>query len=141
MKFASDAYEISTSGQIVTGLKVRGVLEEGIIPIPWAMSCSAMADTLAEVATPDIVRIMPEASSYAKYFPDSDPSVEVLLLIGRDCGRAMKTECLTGTEPYLHRSSMGYSLVGNVCSKNDRLTPASRVMKSLLTVNNSPQIF
>ena len=120
IKFASQSCELNTAGHIVTGLRVRGVKEQEIIDVPLALSCPAVADTSGEVATPHIVSQHEDIASYAKYFPEFDPHAEVLILIGRNCGRAMATECLSSSEPYVHRTPLGFSLVGNVCKENKK---------------------
>ena len=118
MKFASQDYEQTISSKLVTGLQIKGVLTNEVIDIPRAVSCPNISDTTYEVATPDIVRKHPHLAHYAEHFPEFDPNTEVLILIGRDCGRAMATKCLSDTEPYIHQSPLGYSLVGSVCPKS-----------------------
>ena len=112
MKVATQDCELKSSGKLVSGLQVRGILEDEIIPIPVALSVHNIADTTSEVASPQLVRQNELIAKYASHFPKVEPQASVLLLIGRDCGRAMYTECLTNSEPYLHRTPLGYSLVG-----------------------------
>ena len=114
IKFATQDCEERTSGKYVTGLQVKGMLTDEIIPIPEALSCSNLADTTQEVASPELVRKHRLISQFAKHFPEFQPKIPVLLIIGRNCGRAMATECLTTVEPYVHKTPLGYSLVGNV---------------------------
>ena len=92
------------------------------------------------MATPEIVRKHREARKFARHYPQFDPKAEVLLLIGRDCGRAIKTKCLTNSEPYVHKSPLGYSLVGNVCLDSKLKSTNIRVMKTQVNVQESPQI-
>ena len=115
MKFATEACELSSSGCLVTGLRVRGVYEKESISIDQALSCSEIADTTHEVATPSVVKAHPLISQYSKYFPEFNSNAKVLVLIGRNVGRAMATQCLTTEEPYVHRTPLGFSLVGNTC--------------------------
>ena len=119
MKFASQDCELSLLGQVVTGLSVKGVKCGEVIEVPKALSCPNIADTTTEVASPEIVANIPSISQYAEHFPEFSPQTDVLLLLGRDCGRAMFTECLTTSEPYLHRTPLGWCLVGNVCPEID----------------------
>ena len=114
IKFATQDCEMKTSGKYVTGLQVKGMLADEIIPIPEALSRSNLADTTQEVASPEMVRDHRLISQFAKYFPELQPDIPVLLIIGRNCGRAMATECLTTVEPYVHKTPLGYSLVGNI---------------------------
>ena len=114
MKFAIQDCEEKTSGKYVTGLQVKGIFTDEVIPIPEALSCHNMTDTTQEVASPELVKKHRLISQFAKYFPEFQPQTPVLLIIGRNCGRAMATECLTTIEPYVHRTPLGYSLVGNL---------------------------
>ena len=114
IKFATQDCEERTFGKYVTGLRVKGMLMDEIIPIPEALSCSNLADTTQEVASPELVRSQRLISQFADYFPEFQPNTPVLLIIGRNCGRAMATQCLTTVEPYVHKTPLGYSLVGNV---------------------------
>ena len=118
MKVAVQDCEFNKSGKLVSGLSVRGKFEDEIIPLPEALSCQDIADTTSGVASPRLVRTNEAISKYAHRFPEVEPQTPVLLLIGRDCGRAMATECLTTTEPYVHRTPLGFSLVGNIKPQN-----------------------
>ena len=92
--------------------------EEEQIPIPYALSCPDIADTRNELATPDMVLRQPRIAHFAKHFPKFNPKAEVLLLIGRNVGRAMATKCLSVEEPYVHKTPLGYSLVGSPCMQS-----------------------
>ena len=118
IKFASQDCEMATSGKVVSGLKIRGVNEQEVITISEALSCPNIADTTKEVATPSKVRNHPYISQFAKYFPEFNDDAKVLILLGRNCGRAMATECLTNLEPYIHKGPLGFSVVGNMCLNN-----------------------
>ena len=128
MKVATQGYEFDQSGKLVSGLKIRGKLEDEIISLPEVLSNPLIADTTSEVASPEMVRKNESTYKYAQFFPERDPEAPVLLLIGRDCGRAMATECLTLTEPFVHKTALGYSLVG-------RIEP-----QSSLEENNEPRV-
>ena len=139
MKFASQSCELSSSGSLVTGLRVRGVREKEIVHIPQALSCTDIADTTHEVATPHTVRSHPSISHFAKHFPKFNPKAKVLILIGRNVGRAMATRCVTSVEPYLHQTPLGYALVGNTCLPTDSLTPIS-VLKTAVSPLNPVEV-
>ena len=49
MRFASSC-EVTSSGQIVSGLQVRGVKQREVVQLPEALSCPNIADTRSEVA-------------------------------------------------------------------------------------------
>ena len=140
INFVSQNYEMSTTGQLVSGLQVKGINETEIIALPDALSCPCIADTSNEVATPSIVRQHEHLESYADLFPKFNPNAEVLLLIGRNCGRAMATQCLTDVEPYIHKSPLGYSLVGNVCPQAYNSLNSNRVLKTSIVPQDSIKI-
>ena len=119
MKFASQNYVMKSEATIVSGLQVKGVVSDEVIDITEAISCPNLADTKNEVATPKMVKAHLHTKKYAKFFPEFDSNAQVLLLIGRNCARAMATENLFSKkpmEPYVHRCPLGYSLVGKVCT-------------------------
>ena len=62
-----------------------------------------------------------------------------IVLDTRDCGRAMMTECLTKSEPYVHKSPLVYSLVGNVCLDSNPLNHIS-VPKTEINTHESDQM-
>ena len=53
---------------------------------------------------------------FADLIPDYKENVPVLVLVGRDCMRALKTTYLTDDEPYVVRTPMGYTLAGSPCA-------------------------
>ena len=115
MRFASQECELVTAGKVVSGLQVRGIHQQEVVSVPEALSCSTISDTRKEVVTPHMVKSHPVIRQFAKHFPEYDESACVLLLLGRNCARAMATECLTTIEPYVHRGPLGYSVVGSMC--------------------------
>ena len=105
-------------GKIVSGLKVRGVLKSEVISLPEAVSCRDIADTRHEVATPETIRKFEHAAPYAHNYPAFDNEAPMVLLIGRDCPRAMFDQKLTETFPYVVDSPLGFALVGETCPKS-----------------------
>ena len=136
INFASQNCELQTSGHVVSDLMVRGILEDEIILLPNAISVPNIANTLNEVATPDIARKHKHVEKFANCFPDFDDKAEVLLLIGRDCGRAMATQCLTTEEPYVHKSPLGYSLVGDVCLGGNKQAKSNTILRTHINTDS-----
>ena len=128
ISFASRHSEYSRCGRIVSGLKVRGVLEEEVIALPPALTCSDMVDTTDEIASREVVAACPKIAQYAHKFPQYNAKAGVMLLIGRNCGRAMATSCLNEEEPYVHSSPLGYSVVGCVCPTPKEASSKLRVL-------------
>ena len=139
LQFASQNCEMTTKGMIVEGLQVRGVLEPEIIGIPHALSCPDISDTRSEVATPSAVMKNKFICQFSDRFPNFNPEAEVLLILGRNCGRAMATQVLTTIEPYVHRGPLGYSVVGNICPQNQS-NPPPRVLKTHVVPYETAQV-
>ena len=130
LKFASDQYEVNTLGQIVTGLIVKGVNETKSILLPETLTSSTISDTRNQVATPSMVFAHSHIAHLAGNFPPFNKDAEVLLLIGRDCGSAMATNCYGEVEPFAHKTPLGWALVGQTCIKDRTKTRRYHVFKT-----------
>ena len=125
-----NTYTLSTLSQIssqvngsaVTGLRVRGINSNEWIRLPSTLTHPSIPDTRNEVATPSIVRAHRHVSHLAKNFPSVNSDLEVLILIGNNCGDAMKTQCFGSTYPYAHRTALGWALVGPCCLDDTKST-------------------
>ncbi|XP_018018481.1 uncharacterized protein LOC108675002 [Hyalella azteca] len=141
LSFARPDCTLAATGQVVTGLMVRGINASEVINIPEALSTPSLSDTRHEAATPQIAKLHPHTAHLAHLFPPRHPEAEVLLLIGRNCGRAMSTESLTpGCEPYVHKTPLGYALVGHTCIKEQLPTPAFTVLATRVDTRNSNSV-
>jgi len=107
--------EHKQSGVLLRGLKIRGVDEKKAIKLPDMVTNHAIPENKDEVATPTMVASYPHIKGFAKFFKPVDENAETLLLIGRDCGEAMFTKSYGHKAPYVHRSKLGWSVVGNGC--------------------------
>ena len=99
----------------MSGLRMKGVTEKRSIALPDMWTNEALPDSRSEVASRKTVAAHKHISHYAKFFPDFDQKAEVFLLIGRDCGPAMATRCYGHKAPFVHHTSIGWALVGEVC--------------------------
>ena len=135
-----ESYTVTTLSQLtsridglrVTGLEVSGVHLDSWIELPPCLTHPALPDTRNETCTPELVSKHPHIAHLAKNFPHVEPKLRVLLLIGADCGNAMKTQCHGKTYPFAHETALGWALVGPSCRdtlpKTD--TPSSSVLLS-----------
>ena len=110
----------TTTGRLVSGFKVKGVNEKRTISLPPMFTNPHIPDCRLEIASPEVVRSHKRISKFAKHFPAIDPSAEVMLLVGRDCGPAMATKCYGYQTPYVHHTTLGWALVGSVCLNSQR---------------------
>ena len=116
------AYTMSTlarvsskfSGVRVTGLKVRGISRDKWIELPPVLTHPGLPDTRDEACDPETVARFEHIAEYAQNFPELDYTLPVAILIGTDCGEAMKTTCYGNTFPFVHDTSLGWALVGPV---------------------------
>ena len=102
-------------GSTVSGLEVKGLKTTKWIKLPPSLTHPDLPDTSAETAGPDLVRQHAHVRSFAKNFTEVDPTQEVMILIGANCGSAMFNRCYGSTYPYVHKTALGYALVGPTC--------------------------
>ena len=107
--------DIKTQGIQVTGLFIKGVGERKGFSLPQLVTNNVLPQNKNEIATPDIVRAHSHISHLSKCFNNYDISAEVLLLLGRDCGKAMSTKVHGHKVPFAHHTSLGWALVGATC--------------------------
>ena len=118
MHTACQGLSMNVTGQIISGLSVKGVLESEFIPLPPSFTCKDLADTRDEVATPDTARRWPHAVSFAHKFPRFDHKAPMVALIGRNCPRAMWDRKVSKEFPYVVESHLGFALVGQTCPRS-----------------------
>ena len=116
---ADEGSSSTIDGQLVTGLQVQGVLASEVVDIPTAFSCHRITDTRGLVTTPVVARAHAHVAHLADYFPPYDSNAEVLMLIGRNCVKAMKSVLLSDSSPYLYQTPLGLALVGSGCQNNE----------------------
>ena len=117
-------------GKLVSGLEVRG-LNQGIsnwIDLPTTFTHPSLPNTKDEIATSHLVRLHSHVSSFAHNFLDSLPDYDVALLIGTNCGEAMRTRSFGSTAPFVHKTALGWALVGPSCL--DRRPQVNRVLRT-----------
>ena len=128
-------YKTKISGNLVDGLEIRGIKEKRWIHLPTTHTHPAIPNTSDEVASPEVVRKHDEARKFAHFFPPIDPNIEVLILVGNNCGEAMFTKCFGLNFPYVHHTSLGWALVGPVCcdSKGKGYSSELKCMRTSLS--------
>ena len=113
-----------TSGKKIEGLHIKGENEIKSYALPPVVTNSFIPDCTNEVATPDIIGAHPHVRRFSKFFCPLDKSAEVMILLGRDSHELMKTKCLTEKAPFVHKTCLGYALVGSFekCNSNNNVT-------------------
>ena len=87
-----DGVKSNIRGFIVSDLEIKGVGKYDWIKLPDLFTNEHIPDTRSEIATKEIVEKHYHIATHSKHFPEIiDPDCNVLLLIGSNCGPAMKT--------------------------------------------------
>ena len=102
-------------GHVIDGLVVQGIGEK-VIRLPEVKTNPHMPDCYHEVASPSLVRKIPEIAEYADNFVEPDPNAKTLMIIGRSCGEAMSSTCYGNKAPWVYRTPLGWCLVGEMCT-------------------------
>ena len=116
-------YKLTTLSRLSTSIhsykisciQVKGINERKWISLPSALTHPSLPDTRDETASPMIVKSHKHISHLAHKFPQIDPSLEVLLLVGTNCGPAMQTQSFGSKYPFAHHTALGWALVGPSC--------------------------
>ena len=126
--------ETISSGHMVKGLMVRGVGKDEWIDLPDSYTNDHIPNTVDEVATRKVVEAHNSIKRFSHHFGDVEIDGEVLILIGRDCGKAMGTQCYGTQEPWVHDTPLGWALVGNTCTdRKSSISDKKHVLKSVIT--------
>ena len=124
------------TGKEVSGLKMSGVNVDKpkMISLPSVLTSDFIPNCKEEIATPDIVSQHKHISYLAKKFSPIHEQAEVLLLVGRNCGPAMRTVCHGFKSPYAHNTPLGWALVGVTCPTTNHYA-TSTVLKSVIRLD------
>ena len=102
-------------GRYVSRLKIRGVGQKESFDLPTMNENSMIPTDKNEIPTPEMVGGHPKISKYRKFFHKVDLSAEVAVLLGRDCGRLLWSETREKNVPFVHRTLLGWAVVGSMC--------------------------
>ena len=91
-----------------------------LLPSVWTHP--SLPDARVEVATWPIAEAPLHLRKFAARFPPKRPNLDVLLLVGSNCGPAMRTKTFGSTYPFAHHTAMGWALVGPTCAANKTST-------------------
>ena len=115
-KFVTNKAVFKHQAKVMPDLKIKGVRCKYSETLRGALTYPSVADNKHQVATPDIVERFRHTAKYSRFFPTLDDQAQVLVLIGLDNIHIHRSDRLTRTAPYVHRTPLGYALVGKVCS-------------------------
>ena len=103
------------SGIELNGFHIKGVGEKRGFALPPMVVNDCIINNKREIATPEIVKHHSHVAHLSKYFQPIDESAEIVLLLGRDCGKALQTSCFGHKAPFAHHTRLGWALVGETC--------------------------
>ena len=108
-------YQSKFTGIELNDFFIKGVGEKKGFYLPKMVTNDSIVNNRDEIASPKIVAAHSHISHLAKHFNEVDGSANIMLLLGRDCGAAMRTKCHGHKAPYAHHTSLGWALVGQTC--------------------------
>ena len=108
----------------IIGLVVRGVHETAEIPLPKTYTRDIIPARRSQIPRPETARRWHHLASIAEnlIFPKED--IDVGLLIGANCIRAIKPrEIIPGgdDDPYAKKTALGWGIVGRVTSNDSEM--------------------
>ena len=101
----------------ITGLTIRGVNEATDIPLPKPYTRNVIPARHSQIPRPETARKWPHLEGIARHLMPLDTDVEVGLLIGANCARAIKPhKVILGkdNDPYAKKTALGWGIVGVV---------------------------
>ena len=115
-------------GLSVSGLWITGVSNGKSFALPEVNTSSFIPGSIYEVGTPGIVRTIPHLAHLADKFLEVDRNAQPLILIGRDAGVLMKSNCYGGCAPFACETPLGYALIGSPCPDMAAEKPRTQVV-------------
>ena len=108
----------------VEGLIVQRLDKRAQVELPKAYARQSIPSRRDQIPTPEIVDKWPHLNKIRDKIPPYEEYLEIALLIGCNCPKAIKTkEVIQGKseEPYAVRTLLGWSIVGPVAKSNTPL--------------------
>ena len=101
----------------ITGLSVRGINETIDIPLPRTYTRNVIPARSSQIPIPETARKWPHLKEIASHLMPLDNDIEVGLLIGANCARAIKPhKVILGNDddPYAKKTALGWGIIGVV---------------------------
>ena len=117
--------------QKVSGLKIRGVDDDAMISLPTTYTRNVIPAQRSQIPDPRSARKWTHLHVIAENLMKPRDDVEIGLLIGANCPRAIKPrEVIPGADddPYAVRTSLGWGIIGSIS--------ATKETEDMVGVNN-----
>ncbi|XP_030855283.1 uncharacterized protein LOC100892674 [Strongylocentrotus purpuratus] len=102
----------------ICGLEVLDFKKEHVVTLPACYQRDDVPARRSQIPKGDVMRRWAHLSPIVNDLMPYNPAIEVGLLIGNDCPRAIRPRdiiCGGEDEPYAQRSILGWGVVGTVC--------------------------
>lgn len=102
----------------VRGLEILDFHKEHVIQLPVTFSREEIPASRSQIPKKEVVNHWPHLRQVADEMMPYDQTIDVSILIGNDCPRAIRPrQVVTGGEddPYAQKSLLGWGIIGKVC--------------------------
>ena len=128
LKLSTVLAQETITSQKITGLVVHGVDESTEISLPRTYTRDIIPARGSQIPRPETARRWPHLKRIADHLMPYDEHVDVSLLLGINCARAIKPrEIISGNDddPYAKRTALGWGVIGLVTSGTCKYDDAS----------------
>lgn len=118
--------KVTSSGRVADNLVIEPISDNHQLKLPPVLECDNIPNSQTEIPTPDIARHYPHLQDIARDLHPLDPSMDVLLLIGRDLPEAhhvIDQRLGPPRFPFAQRSPLGWTIIGDVCLSGKHIPP------------------
>lgn len=132
--------KIATRGRIVDNLIVESINDNRQLKLPPVLECDSIPNSQAEIPTPDIALHYPHLQDIARDLHPLDPSMEILLLIGRDLPEAhhvIDQRLGPSRFPFAQQSPLGWTIIGDICLAGKHI-PSLQVNRTYVDRSGRP---
>ena len=130
----------------VQGLVIQGVYEQKEVSLPFTYSRDNIPARRDQIPRPETANNWPHLTRIADKLMPYDPNVEIGLLIGLSCTKALKAkEMIPGNEndPFARRTVLGWGIIGKLCGDRgtaDGIVQIHRTMAQEVVIKNEKKV-
>ena len=121
LKISTVLAEETVKCQKISGLSVSAINNDDKIPLPKTYTRKTIPVCRDQIPNPETARQWPHLESLTSELMTSESNVEVGLLIGANCPRAIKPREVipcNDVDPYAIRTPLGWGIIGRVSSNS-----------------------
>lgn len=132
------------SGKRATGYVIESMDGTCNIRCPTLIECDNIPNQRQEIATPAVARHYRHLKDIEQFIPEYEPSVQMLLLLGRDMISAhhvLDQRVGSGNEPYAQKLRLGWTIIGETCLGMVHTSDIVTVNKTYVLQNGRESVF